>query len=90
VTVPRNDPTDTGGLFIGRRPGTGPVRYRPREDLRDSRSRIRDRVHRVAGADRGPGALDRPALRDGAAIKRFREYYRQFEELAPEQVSRAA
>ena len=24
----RNDPTDTGGLFIGRRPGTGPVRYR--------------------------------------------------------------
>jgi hypothetical protein len=26
--MPRNDPTDTGGLFIGRRPGTGPVRYR--------------------------------------------------------------
>jgi hypothetical protein len=25
-----NDPTDTGGLFIGRRPGTGPVRFRPR------------------------------------------------------------
>ena len=25
-----NDPTDTGGLFIGRRPGTGPVRYRDR------------------------------------------------------------
>ena len=24
----RNDPTDTGGLFIGRRPGTGPLRYR--------------------------------------------------------------
>ena len=24
----RNDPTDTGGLFIGRRPGTGPVKYR--------------------------------------------------------------
>jgi hypothetical protein len=23
-----NDPTDTGGLFIGRRPGTGPLRYR--------------------------------------------------------------
>jgi len=22
-----NDPTDTGGLFVGRRPGTGPVRY---------------------------------------------------------------
>ena len=23
----RNDPTDTGGLFIGRRPGTAPVRF---------------------------------------------------------------
>ena len=26
--MPRNDPTDTGGLFVGRRPGTAPVRYR--------------------------------------------------------------
>lgn len=26
--MPRNDPTDTGGLFIRRRPGTGPLRYR--------------------------------------------------------------
>jgi hypothetical protein len=26
----KNDPTDTGGLFVGRRPGTGPVRYRAR------------------------------------------------------------
>ncbi len=26
--MPRNDPTDTGGLFLGRRPGTAPVRYR--------------------------------------------------------------
>src|SRR4051794_41924913 len=24
----RTDPTDNGGLFIGRRPGTAPVRYR--------------------------------------------------------------
>ena len=24
-----NDPTDTGGLFVGRRPGTRPVRFRP-------------------------------------------------------------
>jgi hypothetical protein len=23
-----NDPSDTGGLFIGRRPGTAPIRYR--------------------------------------------------------------
>ena len=28
VGVARNDPTDTGGLFIGRRPGTGPLHYR--------------------------------------------------------------
>ena len=26
--MPRNDPTDTGGLFIGRRPGTAPLRYK--------------------------------------------------------------
>ena len=26
-----NDPTDTGGLFIGRRPGTAPLRYRAQE-----------------------------------------------------------
>ena len=24
----RTDPTDTGGLFVGRRPGTAPVKYR--------------------------------------------------------------
>jgi hypothetical protein len=30
--VARNDPTDTGGLFIGRRPGTAPVRLRARPD----------------------------------------------------------
>jgi hypothetical protein len=27
-----NDPTETGGLFIGRRPGTAPLRYRERPD----------------------------------------------------------
>jgi hypothetical protein len=26
--MPRNDPSSTGGLFIGRRPGTAPLRYR--------------------------------------------------------------
>jgi hypothetical protein len=31
--VPRNDPTDTGGLFIGRRPGTAPFRYPARRVL---------------------------------------------------------
>ena len=35
----RNDPTDTGGLFIGRRPGTRPLRYRalPERDVRRMR-----------------------------------------------------
>jgi fumarate reductase subunit D len=34
-----NDPTDTGGLFIGRRPGTGPVRYREVEPSSEARKR---------------------------------------------------
>jgi hypothetical protein len=33
-----NDPTDTGGLFIGRRPGTAPVRY-PEVELKSKRRR---------------------------------------------------
>ena len=38
----RNDPTDTGGLFIGRRPGTAPLRLRPRpEGFEPSRARRR-------------------------------------------------
>ena len=32
-----NDPTDTGGLFIGRRPGTGPVRYNEVEPASERR-----------------------------------------------------
>ena len=35
-----NDPTDTGGLFIGRRPGTAPVRYRAVEPSSDRRRRV--------------------------------------------------
>ena len=34
-----NDPTDTGGLFIGRRPGTAPVRYRAVEPASERRKR---------------------------------------------------
>jgi hypothetical protein len=34
-----NDPTDTGGLFIGRRPGTAPIRWR--EDVKPSSERRR-------------------------------------------------
>jgi hypothetical protein len=39
VAVPRNDPTDTGGLFIGRRPGTGPIHYRTPPERGDERRR---------------------------------------------------
>ena len=35
-----NDPTDTGGLFVGRRPGTAPMRYRPKAPT-SSKSRQR-------------------------------------------------
>jgi hypothetical protein len=34
-----NDPTDTGGLFIGRRPGTAPVRYREVKPSSERRKR---------------------------------------------------
>ncbi|HEY1273411.1 MAG TPA: hypothetical protein VGF25_00800 [Thermoleophilaceae bacterium] len=40
-----NDPTDTGGLFIGRRPGTAPIRYKRPEG--ESRRQVFDRL--VAG-----------------------------------------
>jgi hypothetical protein len=39
-----NDPTDTGGLFIGRRPGTRPVRFRPRPPEGTERRRRFDRA----------------------------------------------
>ncbi|MEA2124288.1 MAG: hypothetical protein QOI80_1070 [Solirubrobacteraceae bacterium] len=39
--MPRNDPTDTGGLFIGRRPGSAPLKYRDTPERgKDSRQRI--------------------------------------------------
>jgi hypothetical protein len=41
--VASNDPTDTGGLFIGRRPGTAPVRYR-RAEPASERRRVADNV----------------------------------------------
>jgi hypothetical protein len=37
--VASNDPTDTGGLFIGRRPGTRPVRFRDVEPSSERRRR---------------------------------------------------
>lgn len=38
--MPRNDPTDTGGLFIGRRPGTAPLRYRALPEREKRRMRV--------------------------------------------------
>jgi hypothetical protein len=46
--MPRNDPTETGGLFIGRRPGTAPLRYRHRPVARSAARRRLDRA--LAGA----------------------------------------
>ena len=48
VTVPRNDPTDTGGLFIGRRPGTGPIHYRTPPERAGKRRRRADALLAVA------------------------------------------
>jgi hypothetical protein len=42
--VPRNDPTDTGGLFIGRRPGTAPLHYRGTPEAAGERRRRIDSV----------------------------------------------
>jgi hypothetical protein len=39
-----NDPTDTGGLFIGRRPGTAPTRYREQTAEGPAGRRGADRV----------------------------------------------
>ena len=48
MEVPRNDPTDTGGLFIGRRPGTAPIRYRTPPERGSARRRAADAL--LAGA----------------------------------------
>jgi hypothetical protein len=40
----RTDPTDTGGLFVRRRPGTAPVRYRERPDGGTPSRRRADRL----------------------------------------------
>ena len=39
-----NDPSDTGGLFIGRRPGTAPVRYREGAEPSGPRRQRMDRL----------------------------------------------
>lgn len=44
----RTDPSDTGGLFVTRRPGTRPVQYRTPPRPGDERQRRRDEL--IAGA----------------------------------------
>lgn len=44
----RTDPTDNGGLFVGRRPGTAPVHYRELPDVGSASRRRVDGV--LAGA----------------------------------------
>jgi hypothetical protein len=44
----QNDPSTTGGLFIGRRPGTGPLRYREQPPEPAPGRRLLDRA--LAGA----------------------------------------
>lgn len=39
-----NDPTDTGGLFVGRRPGTAPLKYRAQPVTAGERRRAFDRL----------------------------------------------
>jgi hypothetical protein len=43
IFLASNDPTDTGGLFVGRRPGTAPVRYNEVEPA-SARRRSADNV----------------------------------------------
>lgn len=43
----KTDPTDTGGLFVGRRPGTRPPKYRDTPEFRGER---RQRVDRLIAA----------------------------------------
>ena len=40
----RTDPTDNGGLFVGRRPGTAPVRYRGTPERGSGGRRVLDAV----------------------------------------------
>jgi hypothetical protein len=44
----RTDPTDTGGLFSGRRPGTAPIKYRALPQRGSNRRRVADEF--LAGA----------------------------------------
>jgi hypothetical protein len=44
----RTDPTDNGGLFIGRRPGTRPIKYRALPKIANARRQMLDRWLAIA------------------------------------------
>src|SRR3954454_15805397 len=44
----RTDPTDNGGLFVGRRPGTRPIKYRAIPETGDDRRRRLDKLVAIA------------------------------------------
>ena len=75
--------TRLDGLWklLRRAAGPRPARRRARADLRRDRDRRGRRLHGVVPAARGPRVLAR------AALMGFRDYYRQFEEMAPEEIS---
>src|SRR5881296_1726485 len=47
----RSDPTDTGGLFVGRRPGTAPVRFKavPQRGTQ-ARQRVGSEINYLTGS----------------------------------------
>jgi hypothetical protein len=44
----RTDPTDNGGLFVGRRPGTAPIRYRTAPERAGGRRGLMDKAFATA------------------------------------------
>ena len=57
----RTDPTDNGGLFVGRRPGTAPVRYRDTPERGTAKPPAHRRARLVDAGARHDGVLQ-PAL----------------------------
>ena len=53
LPMPRNDPTENGGLFIGRRPGTAPLKYRTQPIRKGDRRQRLDGLlaHAVLGLE---------------------------------------
>ena len=45
----KTDPSDTGGLFVGRRPGTRPVKYRRLPELKKTVADLQRRLEALEG-----------------------------------------